>query len=313
MGGDSRAGREGNSRVGGGSSGARGRGRARGQSRFSRAISSGVREKPNRSRFDAMRSGRAGLRDHRDPELEVPAQDHLGGRDEVLGRDLGQDGITQPGALERAVALDQHAAVGVRGQQRRVITGRAPRDLVDRGALAGRRDQLVDLGDAVVAHPDAAAQALVSQREELTPQRHQGPPAWRPVHQPQVDVGHAEGAQALVQVGAGAVGVARLQLGGDEHLAAVQAAVPDGPADLGLVAVHGGGVDVPVAELQGVRDGLVGAPARQLPGAEPDHRHGDPGTQVCHRNIGHSAHPGGYPRAARIVRDSSPGTSGTSR
>src|SRR5258707_1089832 len=80
--------------------------------------------------------------------------------------------------------------------------------------------------------------------------------------------------------------VARRQLGGDEHVVAVQAAVGEGAADLILVAVYGRGVDVPVAGLQGVPGGLVGELALDLPGAEADHRHCDAAAQVHLRDLG---------------------------
>src|SRR6185437_7334814 len=77
------------------------------------------------------------------------------------------------------------------------------------------------------------------------------------------------------------------QLGGDEHVSPVQAAVGEGAADLLLVAVHGGGVDVPVAGLERVPGGLVREFAVQLPGAEPDHRHRDTAAKVYRRDVGH--------------------------
>lgn len=100
----------------------------------------------------------------------------------------------------------------------------------------------------------------------------------------------AQRLQALGDGGPHAARVARRQLGGDEHLGPVQAAVGDGAADLFLVPVHGGGIDVPVADLQGVPDGLVGNLALHLPGAKADHRHRDAAAQVHHGNpsLGHA-------------------------
>ena len=48
-------------------------------------------------------------------------------------------------------------------------------------------------------------------------------------------------------------------------------------------------VDVPVADLQGVSGGLVSQLALQLPGAEPEHRHGDAAAQVHYGNLGHAS------------------------
>src|SRR6266567_7157210 len=136
--------------------------------------------------LDALGAGGPG--DDDDADVDVPAQDDLGRGDTVLAGDLGQRTVAQPGALERAVALERNAAFGVRGQQAGVVPGRAPRDLVDGGPLPRRIDQVVDLADAVVADPDGPGQAVVPGRQELTPQRHQVPAPRRPVHQPQVHV-----------------------------------------------------------------------------------------------------------------------------
>src|SRR6516165_8761997 len=59
-------------------------------------------------------------------------------------------------------------------------------------------------------------------------------------------------------------------LGGDEHVAAPEARGAQRLADLALVVVHLGGVDVAVAEAERLLDrARAGAPA-QVPGAEPD-------------------------------------------
>src|SRR5689334_7021450 len=100
--------------------------------------------------LDALGAGRLG--DDDDAGVDVPAQDDLGRADVVLGGDLAQRAVAQPGALERAVAFERHVALGVGGVQFGVGAGRAPRDLVDGGPLPRRLGQLVDLGDAVVAH-----------------------------------------------------------------------------------------------------------------------------------------------------------------
>src|SRR6201993_2963624 len=63
--------------------------------------------------------GVGGLGDHDDAGVDVPAQDYLGGGDAVLGSDLGQGPVAQPGALERAVALQGHGALVMRGEQAR--------------------------------------------------------------------------------------------------------------------------------------------------------------------------------------------------
>ena len=78
-------------------------------------------------------------------------------------------------------------------------------------------------------------------------------------------------AQALLGLG-DRVLAARVELGGDEHLVARHAAVPQRLADARLVAVGLGGVDVPVPELERPAHGVhARRPVRHLPDAEPEH------------------------------------------
>src|SRR5205807_4238662 len=74
--------------------------------------------------------GAGGPGDDDDADVDVPAEDDLGRGDAVLVGDLHQRAVAQPGALERAVALERDAAFSVRGQQAGVIPGWAPRNLV---------------------------------------------------------------------------------------------------------------------------------------------------------------------------------------
>jgi len=77
------------------------------------------------------------------------------------------------------------------------------------------------------------------------------------MNQKQVQVVEAQRLQRLVECLAGVVGPVGVvaQLACDEHLAAVQIGPPDRLADLLLVAVHLGRVDVPIAGLQRGADG----------------------------------------------------------
>ena len=170
------------------------------------------------------------------------------------------------------------------------MPGGAPRDLVDRRYLAAYLGQPVDLGERVVAHPHRAGPALIPQHEELLPDVAQLASRGRRVHQPQVHMVGAKRAQARRERGPLPVGAAGRQLGGEEHRVAVHAAVRQRVAHLGLVAVHRGGVNVPVAGLEGGEHRLASCPAAKLPRAKPDHRHLDAAGQracrYCHR-LGH--------------------------
>jgi len=84
------------------------------------------------------------------------------------------------------------------------------------------------------------------------------------VHQVQVRVLEAELGQGCVEGAASVVldrGVLDPQLGGDEQLLPRDAAGGDGAPDGLLVLVGRGGVDVPVADLEGLGDGAFGSSA----------------------------------------------------
>jgi hypothetical protein len=80
------------------------------------------------------------------------------------------------------------------------------------------------------------------------------------VDQVQVEVVEAEPGQRLLEGSLGAVLAPVLdpQLSGDEQLVPGDAAVGDGPADGFFVPVGLGGVEVAVADGEGVGDGLLG-------------------------------------------------------
>ena len=71
-----------------------------------------------------------------------------------------------------------------------------------------------------------------------------------------------------------------VELAGDEDLVARQAAVGDRGSDLGFVAVHLGGIDVPVADLQRVADRTIGVLGPHLVGAIPELRNQHPVVQL---------------------------------
>src|SRR6185437_16714863 len=123
-----------------------------------------------------------------------------------------------------------------------------------------------------VAHPDGAGETFVTHLDELLPQLRRARAAGRPVDQPQVHLVGAEGLEARVERLARPPGPPRRQLGGDEDVLARHPAVGDGPADLALVLVYRGRVDVPVADLERGADRLVGLLTGDLPGAEAEHR-----------------------------------------
>src|SRR6185437_6289138 len=92
--------------------------------------------------------------------------------------------------------------------------------------------------------------------------------------EPQVDEVNPERLQAGVDRLRLPPGVPRRALGGDEHLRAVEPAVPDRRAHALLIGVRAGGVDVPVADLERGPGAVVGVVAVQLPRPEADQRDG---------------------------------------
>ena len=144
-------------------------------------------------------------------------------------------------------------------------------DLVDGGRHAGLVDDPAQVRGLEVRHADGAREAGLLRLDQRLPGldvavlgRH------RPVDQVEVDVLHLEPAEARLEraVACRSRG-RRSRLGGDEELAR-QAGGVDGLADLGLVAVGLGGVDVAVAGLDRVGDVLDRVLGRHLEDAEPE-------------------------------------------
>jgi hypothetical protein len=97
------------------------------------------------------------------------------------------------------------------------------------------------------------------------------------VDQVQVEIIEAKALERLLEGSLGAVLAAVLdpQLGGDKQLVPSDAADGDGPADGRFVPVRLGGVEVAVADGEGVGDRLLGLIGRDLEDAEPQDRHLD--------------------------------------
>ena len=87
-----------------------------------------------------------------------------------------------------------------------------------------------------------------------------------------------------------AAGTVRREFGGDEHVLPGDAAIADGSADLLLVAVHAGGVQMPVADIERAPDDRLARSAPQGPRPEADERHScavaDRDRLTEHRHVG---------------------------
>src|SRR5450631_3848663 len=110
----------------------------------------------------------------------------------------------------------------------------------------------------------------------------------RPMDQEQVDVIEAQLAERCLERAASVVRpvVAVVELAGDEHLRSVQAGAAYGLPDAALVAVHLGGVDVPVAHLECGADRLCSFGGIDLKDAKPKLRDR---TAVVERDVGNGA------------------------
>ena len=174
----------------------------------------------------------------------------------------------------------------------------------------GPRRQGLQFGAAEVRHADVARQPLIhqllhggpggGQRHLLqahlllwaTGKRHAAPLGHWPVDQIQIQPLQAQVRQGAVQGGPHLVGLVAVvpELAGDPQLLALYEPIGEGLpqrlADLGLVAVDGGGIEVAVAQLQGGAHRGGGAFGRQAPGAEAQGGHG---VAVGERQGGHGA------------------------
>ena len=132
-------------------------------------------------------------------------------------------------------------------------------------------------------------------RDEVTVVAHRQ----RPVDEEQVDVVDAERLERLVERLAGGVGLVGvvLQLAGDEDLASVEARRRDGLPHLGLVAVHLGGVDVPVPGLERRAHGGRRVLRLDLEDAEAELRDG---LAVVQRDVRNGTHGKNSPHRLRV-------------
>lgn len=150
--------------------------------------------------------------------------------------------------------------------------------------------ELLHVLDAKVADANVAHLARVEQLLHLAPRVDKVPVAVRrlaagggveaagPVDQVQVDVVGLQGGQRVGQGLGHALVVGVVELGGQPDVGAGDARGAQAGADLGLVAVGGGRVEVAVAAAQGGLDGGLDLVGLGLPGAQADG--GDLGARV---------------------------------
>jgi len=134
-------------------------------------------------------------------------------------------------------------------------------DLID-----GRHDiaflhETPHVRDLKVGNADRAGSTVVRELLQRAPGRNEVAPIQRrqgPVDQEQIKIVRPERLQSAVEGAARIIGPVKsvVELARDVNLAAIQPRSPDRLSDAFLVAVHLGGVDVPIADLQGLTDRL---------------------------------------------------------
>src|SRR5690606_23216015 len=207
-----------------------------------------------------------GLRKWSHTLLERPREQDLGRRrPDALG-DAAQPVVVEAlAARERAVGLDDDAALAAVAQHVRAPPERGPLDLVHDGRLADLLLELPQLVDRVVAHADLPRVALRTRANETVPDAHPETLRRCPVDEHEVGVVLAH----IVVIASGRVVsvVVLLDLGGEEDLRAGHVDVAQGVADARLAPVVDGGIDHAIALLDREADrgrGLV----RELPRAQ---------------------------------------------
>src|SRR6478609_2489714 len=239
-------------------------------------------------------------------ELEVPAQDRLGGG-HVVGLSDRDDGLVlehaEAAGRQRAPGLGDDAVGRVEVAQLLLDEERVQLDLVDRRELPGLVEQPLQVRDLEVADPDGRDPAVVAQRLHRLPRL--GVAVG--LRQRPVDEVEVQGlALQLVHRGVerlhGQVEPVRVvvELGGDPHVVA-EAAVLDRLADPGLVAVHGGGVEVLVTDLEGLGHRGHDLILRHLPDAEAQLGDRDRAGRGVQRDSGNCGHAFTVCRAAPVA------------
>src|SRR5215217_8007766 len=206
--------------------------------------------------------------------VEQPAQGDLAGRLAVRLADPRERLVAGHAAVgERGVGRDEHLALAREIEQPGLAKERVVLDLVaeHRCMLERLREQpRREVRHAEVADPAGLAQ--LDERGDGALERHG---LVGPVQQQEIQVVRAQGTQGVFGRGLERVRleVAREDLRGEEDVRAVHFALREAIADLRLVLVRARGVDLPVADLERVADGLRRIGALDLPGPEAQPRH----------------------------------------
>ena len=269
--------------------------------------------------------GVRGLGQRHHPQLQGKAQADPGRGNPILLPQLRQQRMTgQPHPPQGAPGLDENPLPAAEVHRLRLEIPRMKLDLVDGRGHVGRHKKALQVVGQEVADPDGLHHPLVSHLlhgppglpVQPLPVRVVGGPLG-PVDQQHVHIVDPQPPEALLRRRPGPV-VAQLRfpdLGG--HLPRLPGIPPQGPAYRLLVAVEGGGVEIPVSRGVGgshrlLPSGLVGAVAhrRQRRAVPEDHLlfvpHGSlPFSSQISRGFSRKYNVTVVPRSTALSRDSS--------
>ena len=241
------------------------------------AMSSSVSSKSKSAKFSSIRSRCIDFGKMMSPRCRCQRRVDLGrGAAEALGDRPDRLVVGDPAPRDRRPRLGGDAVARVGGAGRLVGEVGVHLDLVHRRYHAGLVDDPVEVGglevrdtDRSVVPPPSRSSTRVRQVETKSPSYRVGSGQWMRNRStwssPSLSSDSGERAARVV----GAV-EAVVELGGDVELVARDAGGLDRGPDLGLVAVHLGGVDVAVAHLERLLDGPLRLLGRHQEDAEAE-------------------------------------------
>src|SRR3954454_9800378 len=222
--------------------------------------------------------GRDRLRKHDVAALDVPAEHHLGRRPPERVGDPRDHRVVEDVALrDRRPRFGGDAVLPAVGVDLLVGEVGVQLDLIHRRFDVALGREALEVGDLEVRDADRTGPAV---RPELLQRLPGGDEVAvverrkRPVDEEEVDVVEAEVGERPVERAAGVVGLveAVVELARHEDGGPIETGVADRLADLLLVAVHLGRVDVPVPDLEGGGHGRGGLGGVDLEDTEAELR-----------------------------------------
>ena len=225
---------------------------------------------------------RTGFRDDVHPFLYQPSERNVRGRPVMAAGDGRQDGILEDVLLAQwRVSRDDDVVFQAPLEHVALLITRMVLDLIDADRRFRNGKRLPHLLYGKVADADASGLAGVEDRIERADGLFHGHVRGRPVYQEQVHVVHLKKLEILLRLIDGNVvlQVVLTDFGRDEQLRPVDASLFQRFADLALVPVDPGRIEVGVTKLESLFDHPFALFALQRIGAVAHHRHRVTGKQ----------------------------------